>query len=96
LLARQRASNDELSTLVRHVLEQADPEDREFALRHPGLDLRPRHDLLEVVVAHDGRVIGGFGAKLPAVTGLPNARTLLAAERLFAFDNNPLQGPFLH
>jgi hypothetical protein len=37
---------------------------REHAMEHPRLDLRARDDLLEVVVAHDGRVLGGFEAKL--------------------------------
>jgi hypothetical protein len=47
-----------------HVLEHADPEDRDFAMQHLELDLRPRDDLLEVVVAADGRALGGFEAKL--------------------------------
>jgi hypothetical protein len=53
-----------LAALVRHVLKHAKPEDRAYAIAHPGLDLRPRDDLLQVLVAHDGRVRGGFEVRL--------------------------------
>ncbi len=56
-----------LIDVLRLVLNGASPQDQQYAMANPGLDLRERGDgsgLLDVIVAADGRVLGAFEAAL--------------------------------